>query len=59
MDKRKIIDQTEALLKERGFIQADYIVSLQGPTLILSISGTQKMDEDLRNELFNIGMQVL
>lgn len=59
MNKRKIIDQAEALLKEYGFIQTDYVVSLQGPTLILSISGQEKMHGNLRNELLNIGMQIL
>jgi sugar/nucleoside kinase (ribokinase family) len=59
MNKRKVIDRTEAFLKENGFTQADYIVSLQGPTVILSMSGAQKMNEEIREEVMKIGMQVL
>jgi hypothetical protein len=57
--KKEIIEKANALLKLYGFIQEDYIVSLQGPTVILSANGTQKIHGNLRNELLNIGMQVL
>jgi len=59
MKKRQIIEKAEAFLKLYGFTQKDYVVSLQGPTIILSISGTEKMDGNLRNELLNVGMQVI
>ena len=59
MNKIEIIEKSEAFLKLHGFTQQDYIVSLQGPTIILSISGTEKMHGNLKNELLNIGMLVL
>jgi len=59
MNKKQIIEKAEAFLKLYGFTQQDYIVSLQGPTIILSISGTEKMHGNLKNELLNVGMQVL
>ena len=42
MTKKQIIEKAEAILTLYGFTQQDYIVSLQGPTIILSISGTEK-----------------
>lgn len=59
MNKIKIIEKSEAFLTLHGFTQQDYIVSLQGPTIILSISGTEKMHGNLKNELLNIGILVL
>ena len=59
MNKKKLIEKAEAFLKLYGFTQEDYVVSLQGPTIILSISGNQKMDGNLKNELLNIGMLIL
>ena len=59
MNKRNQIEKAEAFLKLYGFTQEDYVVSLQGPTIILSISGNQKMDGNLKNELLNIGMLIL
>jgi hypothetical protein len=58
-NKKLIIEESNKFLKSYGFTQQDYIVSLQGPTIILSISGTQKMNEKLKEELLNIGMIIL
>jgi hypothetical protein len=59
MNKSKQIEKAKAFLELYGFTQEDYVVSLQGPTIILSISGNQKMHGNLKNELLNIGMLIL
>jgi hypothetical protein len=59
VNKKQIIEKAEAFLKLYGFTQKDYVVSLQGPTIILSISGTEKMHGNLKNELLNVGIQIL
>ena len=61
MNKRKIIDQAEALLKEYGFTQTDYVVSLQGPTVILTVSGKEKMERTLplKADLMSMRVQIM
>jgi len=59
MNKSKQIEKAKEFLELYGFTQEDYVVSLQGPTIILSISGNQKMNGNLKNELLNIGMLIL
>jgi len=39
--KQKLIEEVTGILKENGFNQSDYIISLQGPTLIPSQSGNK------------------
>ena len=57
--KKEIIQQTETILKNNGFVQTDYIVSLQGPTLILATSGEKKITDSIREEVKKTGMQIL
>ena len=57
--KKEIIQQTETILKNNGFVQMDYIVSLQGPTLILATSGEKKITDSIREEVKKTGMQIL
>ncbi len=57
--KKEIIQQTETILKNNGFVQMDYIVSLQGPTLILATSGGKKITDSIREEVKKTGMQIL
>jgi len=38
-------------LKKEGFNNNDYIISLQGPTVILSQSGNEKITEDIKNKI--------
>ena len=61
MTKSKIIKKAEALLKECGFTQQDFVISLQGPTLILAQSGRDKLDKDLtiKADLMWIGIQII
>ena len=51
MRKRILIDQVESILKKEGFNNDDYIISLQGPTVILSQSGNDKINEDIKNKI--------
>tara|TARA_B100000963_G_scaffold353893_1_gene369392 strand:- start:3610 stop:3786 length:177 start_codon:yes stop_codon:yes gene_type:complete len=51
MRKRILIDQVESILKKEGFNNNDYIISLQGPTVILSQSGNDKINEDIKNKI--------
>jgi hypothetical protein len=61
MSKRELIARTESLLKERGFGQEDYIVSLQGPTIIFTTDGLQRLEQDpsLRTELTSMGVETI
>jgi hypothetical protein len=61
MSKRELIARTESLLKERGFRQEDYIVSLQGPTIIFTTVGLQRLEQDpsLRAELTSMGVETI
>jgi hypothetical protein len=58
--KRKIIQKAESLLSEAGFTQQDYVISLQGPTIILTKSGQQKLKENLilKADLIHIGIGI-
>jgi hypothetical protein len=61
MNKRKLIQKAEELLKEAGFIQSDYVVSLQGPTIIFAESGRDKLEKDriLKADLIHTGILIL
>jgi hypothetical protein len=61
MSKGLIIEQAEALLIKRGFKQSNWIVSLQGPTVIFTEEGLKKYEEDqrIREELLNLGVKIL
>jgi hypothetical protein len=61
MNKRKLIQKAEELLKEAGFIQSDYVVSLQGPTIIFAESGRDKLEKDLilKADLMHTGILIL
>lgn len=53
----EIINKAEALLKEKGFTQSDYIISLQGPTVILTKSGHVIMTPEIQEELKKTGIK--
>jgi hypothetical protein len=61
MTKGKIIKNAESLLEECGFTQHDFVISLQGPTLILAQSGRDKIEKDstLKVNLMHIGIQII
>jgi hypothetical protein len=49
----------ESLLKGKGFTQMDYVVSLQGPTLILAMTGQDKMTPELEKSIKKLNMIIL
>jgi hypothetical protein len=57
----KLIKKIEMYLTEAGLTQQDYVISLQGPTLIFTQGGKEKFDNDpiLRAELFDLGISIL
>ena len=59
--KKNLIKEVEKSLSEAGLSQQDYVISLQGPTVIFSQSGQDKFDNDiiLRAELLNLGILIL
>jgi hypothetical protein len=60
-NKRNLIQKVEKSLSEAGLSQQDYVISLQGPTLIFAKSGQEKFDNDiiLRAELLDLGIAIL
>ena len=59
--KRKTIQEAEKCLKEAGFTNTDYVISLQGPTVIFSQTGREKFGNDiiLRADLMHLGIKIL
>ena len=59
--KMNLIKEVEKCLSEAGLTQQDYVISLQGPTVIFAQSGQDKFDNDiiLRAELLNLGILIL
>ena len=55
----EILQKGIKYLKENGFDDKDYIVSLQGPTLVLSRSGEKKMEKGMRESLGKIGLKII
>jgi hypothetical protein len=58
MNKKKLIDKAEAFLKEAGFTNYDYIISLQGPSVIFAQTGQEKLSKDLilKADLMHLGI---
>jgi hypothetical protein len=61
MKKEQIIAKVESLLKNAGFTQNDYIISLQGPTVIMTQTGSEKIkgDADLRVDIIQSGALIM
>jgi hypothetical protein len=59
--KMNLIKEVEKSLSEAGLSQQDYVISLQGPTLIFSQSGQEKFNNDiiLRAEILDLGILIL
>jgi|694.fasta_scaffold81825_6 hypothetical protein len=57
MNKRTIIDLGKEFLKSKGITDMDYIVSLQGPTLIFTAN--IKLDKETKSRLKEFGFQIL
>jgi hypothetical protein len=58
MTKEKIIKKAEAFLKESGFTNQDYVISLQGPSVIFAKTGQEKLSNDLilKADLMHLGI---
>jgi hypothetical protein len=62
MTKREVIERAEKILKDFGCTNGrDYVMSLQGPTIIFAITGKEKFENDpiLRAEIINTGIEIL
>lgn len=61
ISKSTNIKKAEILLAESGFTNFDYVISLQGPTLILTISGEKKLGQNptLKSDLGVLGIKIL
>ena len=59
--KKNLIKEVEKSLSEAGLSQQDYVISLQGPTLIFAQSGQEKFEKDyvLRNRIQDLGILFL
>jgi len=59
--KKKLIENVVKSLSEAGLTQQDYVISLQGPTVIFAKSGQEKFEKDsiLRAELLDLGILIL
>ena len=51
MKKIILIKKVESILKEEGFNNSDYIISLQGPAVIFSQTGNAKLNIDIKNKI--------
>jgi hypothetical protein len=61
MSKRNLIERAEQFLIENGFDREDWIISLQGPTVIFTTSGLEKLNRDLtiKADLIHMGIEIL
>ena len=59
--KKNLIKKVEQSLAEAGLSTQDYVISLQGPTLIFAKTGQEKFEKDiiLRAELMDLGIAIL
>ena len=59
--KRITIQKAEKFLAESGFTNTDYVMSLQGPTVIFTQTGLEKFNNDiaLKADLMNLGIIIL
>jgi hypothetical protein len=61
MTKNKIIKKATELLEQSGFSPLDYVISLQGPTVIFAKSGAEKLQKDLclKADLMSLGIVLM
>lgn len=59
--KQQTIQEAQTILQNFGLNQNDYIISLQGPTVIPTQGGKKKIEENLEieNSLNKLGVLVL
>jgi hypothetical protein len=59
MNKHEIISKTRILLNSAGFDDNEYVISLQGPTVIMGEGMEEKLTPELREEILKTGMKFL
>ncbi len=61
MSKFEKIRLAEELLVEQGFMKADWVISLQGPTVIFTMAGVKALEgkPEVKERLLKIGMEIL
>jgi hypothetical protein len=59
MSKRELMGQVEKILADWKFDHTHYLMSLQGPTIILSMKGQEKIKEEQRQIIEKMGMVIL
>ena len=59
MSKQELMAQVTKILADWKFDHTHYIMSLQGPTLILSMKGQEKIKEEQRQIIEKMGMAIL
>ena len=57
--KTATLERGKNILQDNGFVYMDYIVSLQGPTLIFTTEGRKKLTSEIRQELTALGIKIL
>lgn len=57
----KKIKEIEEVLSDYGFTKEDYVISLQGPTVVLTVSGKEKMERTLplKADLMSMRVQIM
>jgi len=60
-NKKNLIQKVENSLSKAGLSKLDYVISLQGPTVIFAQSGKEKFNNDimLRAELLDLGIAII
>jgi len=59
MNKHEIISKTRILLNSSGFDDNEYVISLQGPTVIMGEGMEEKLSQELKEKIIKIGMKFL
>lgn len=59
MSKNKLIKTVYEILESWGFTHDHFVMSLQGPTMILSLAGQEKITTKQRWDLEKMGIAIL
>lgn len=60
MNKRDTINEATIILKDHNIMEGqDYIISLQGPTIIPTIQGKQKITPIIIDSLIPTGIDIM
>lgn len=60
MNKHEVIGKVRTYLTTVGIEEGlDYVISLQGPTIIATESGSDKLTDTIKDEVSNLGANVI